>query len=129
MTVDISLDPRFPYLSDLGKEELAVYLSWVSDNGLSDTELSFIQYAVGRAGLADGRHLYKMWEVASAENPPDAKTKLQMLRFFMNPVEDPFARADVAGWFDFLPTIYAMMGQVPVPMITRPSFQKVGFSF
>lgn len=88
-----------------------------------------MQYAVGRAGLADGRHLYKMWEVASAENPPDAKTKLQMLRFFMNPVEDPFARADVAGWFDFLPTVYAMMGQVPVPMITRPSFQKVGFSF
>jgi hypothetical protein len=47
----------------------------------------------------------------------------------MNPVEDPFARADVSGWFDFLPTVYSMMGQVPVPMITRPVFQKVGFSF
>jgi len=71
--MDISNDPRFPYLSDIGKEELAVYLAWVSDNGLSDSELSFIQYAVGRSGLNDGRHLYKMWEFASSENPPDAK--------------------------------------------------------
>jgi hypothetical protein len=128
MTYDITTDPRAPFLSQDGLDELKVYLQWISDNNLTDSELSYVQYAVGRAGLNDGRHLFKVWEAASASESPDAKTKLQIMRFFINPTEENFSRADVAGWFDFLLTVYAMMGQIPVPMVTRPDFKKVGFS-
>ncbi len=127
MTINLTQDPRYSALSsDEGKNELEVYLQWISDNNLADTQKSFVDFSVGRASLDGGRHLFVIWKKIMAPMKVDLKTTLENMRFFLNPNEDSFCIRDAAGWFDFLPQVYEVMSEVPVPVIPRPSFKLIG---
>jgi hypothetical protein len=130
MAVNLIQDPRYAAVStEDGKNELQIYLDWIVENGLDDSEQNYIEFVKGRAGLADGRHLFKVWEKISEELRVEEKARLQIMRFFLNPSAKSFAKPDAAGWFDFLPQVYDLMEQVPPPIISRPEFQKVGFIY
>ena len=82
--IDESLDPRYTYCGEAGKAELSVYLKWIKDAKLADTEYSFIAYVLGRAQIKDPRHLFSIWINQMGGNI-DQQTKSQIRRFFMNP--------------------------------------------
>jgi hypothetical protein len=130
MAVNLIQDPRYLALvTEDGKNELQVYLDWISESGLEDNEQNYVEFVKGRADLVDGRHLFKVWEKISEEANVTGKARLQVMRFFLNPSTKSFARADAAGWFDFLPKVYDLIGQISSPVIARPVFQKVGFIY
>jgi hypothetical protein len=130
MPLDLTEDIRYSSLiSDEGRSELGVYLQWVIESDLVDSEQDYVNFVIARADLEDGRHLFKVWETIYEGMGVDDKTRLQMMRFFINPSTKSFAIPETAGWFDFLPKIYDLMGQVPNPPIDRPIFQKVGFIY
>jgi hypothetical protein len=122
------LDPRSAGVSPAGFEELEIYCKWITDNSLKDSEANFILFTIHRAELECARHLFKVWEVVTEHDnvPPDSK--LQIMRFFLNPSTDNFRRADVAGWFDFIPLAHEMGQKIHAPLISRPEFKKVGFN-
>ena len=125
---DASLDPRFSTCTEAGKAELSVYLQWITDAKLADTEYSFIAYVLGRAQIKDPRHLFSIWAHQMGGNI-DRQTKSQIRRFFMNPSTSvAFNSVQSAGWFDFVPTVYQSVPTVPAPNIQIPTFTKVGFS-
>lgn len=128
MTDSIQTDPRAALLNDEGLAELQIYLDWISEAGLSDSEASFVSFVVGRAGLKDPRHLLAVWEAAYSGQQLSADARLQVMRFFLNPGNSDFRNEEAAGWFDFLPTVYELAPQVPSVTIYKPVFQKVGFS-
>lgn len=127
MAINLKADRRYANVAtDEGKEELEVYLQWISDYGIADTQKSFMDFVIGRAGLQDGRHLFSIWKKQMGSTKVDIKTSLQMMRFFINPNNEPFDTEDVAGWFDFLPQVYDVMEETPAPVINRPSYKMVG---
>lgn len=128
MTNSIQSDPRAVLLNEEGLSELQIYLDWISEAGLSDSEASFVNFAVGRAGLRDPRHLFAVWEAAYSGQQLSSDVRLQVMRFFLNPGSGDFRNEDAAGWFEFLPTVYQLAPEVPNVTIYKPVFQKVGFS-
>ena len=127
MAINLSADPRYASLTtDEGREDLEIYLQWISDNGLADTQRSFVDFAVGRAGLEDGRHLFSIWQKLMENTKVELKTSLQIMQFFIMPNDEPFDLEDVAGWFDFLPQVYQIMNEVPAMTVSRPSYKMVG---
>lgn len=127
MAVNITADPRFNHIAtDEGREELAVYLQWIEDSGLEDTQKSFIDFVIGRAGLEDGRHLFNVWRKSMGSTKVDVKTSLEMMKFFINPNDSAFDMEAAAGWFDFLTQVYELMSETTPQMINRPSYKMVG---
>jgi len=121
-------DARYNSCGPAGQEELCVYLNWIQDVGLADTEYAFVAYALGRSGISDPRHLFMLWEHLSGPTVT-SKLKLMTRRFFLQPSEEmPFTDANYAGWFDFLPSVYQCKSDVPSPDFSPPQFVKVGFS-
>ena len=49
-------DPRYASCSEQGRGELEIYLQWIEDANLEDTEYAYISYLMGRASIADARH-------------------------------------------------------------------------
>ncbi|WP_395770894.1 ribosomal protein L7/L12 [Arenimonas sp.] len=128
MTFNGFLDPRSPSLSPAGFEELQIYCNWITDNSLKDSEANFIHFAIHRAELKCARHLFKVWEAVTEHDYVPLDSKLQIMRFFLNPSTDNFRRADVSGWFDFIPLAHETGQKIIAPLITRPEFKKVGFN-
>ncbi len=125
---DFTTDPRYAVCSEHGRGELEVYLQWIKDASLADTEYAYVSYVLGRARIADARHLFAIWEHQMG-GQIDRSTRSQIRRFFMNPSpEVAFNTAASAGWFDFLPGVYHYMSEVPAPYETAPVFAKVGTS-
>jgi len=124
----VSLDCRYPGCSDQAKGELAVYLDWLGQSKLADSEYSFVLFALGRAGLKDVRHLFLIWS-RQISGGVSREHKSQMRRFFMNPSSDvSFNVASCAGWFNFLPVLYEHAGNLKIPALVPPKYTKVGFS-
>ena len=119
-------DIRFSHLTPQGVEELNVYLNWIDKNELHDTESSFVEFAIGRGSFVDGRHFFEVWEFYNSDNNIDLASRMQVLRFFMNPTDASFAISSVAGWFDFLPLAYDLIKKVPHKIFLQPTFQKKG---
>lgn len=127
MALDITADPRFENIAtDEGREELAVYLQWIDDSGIEDTQKSFIDFVVGRAGLEDGRHLFNIWRKQMGSTKVELKTSLEMMKFFINPNHSAFNIEAAAGWFDFLTQVYELVDETPPQMINRPDYKMVG---
>ena len=120
-------DPRYTNCTSEGKTELSVYVNWIEQNGLPDSEFSFVAYALGRAQLKHPRDIYQLWESIAAETTPQ-NVRVQTRRFLMNPSKSiNFSAAETAGWFNFLPAIYqAARSKAPLDVLP-PSFVKVGF--
>jgi hypothetical protein len=125
---DVLQDPRYPFCTDAAKEELAVYLQWIHDVQLADTEFAFIEYVKGRAGIQDGRHLLAIWEYQMGSQV-DRATRSQMRVFFMNPSgSTAFNNSASAGWFDYIESIYQLKAEIQAPLVRPPVFAKVGVS-
>lgn len=125
---DIQTDARYPFCSDAGKAELEVYLQWIVDASLQDSEYAFIEYVKGRAGIQDGRHLLAIWEY-QMQGQFDKTARSQMRLFFVNPnPEVAFNSSAAAGWFDFIESVYVLRNEVPAPLVRPPVFAKVGSS-
>ena len=119
-------DPRYALCSEQGRGELEVYLQWIKDASLEDTEYAYVSYVLGRARITDARHLFAIWEHQMG-GQIDRSTRSQIRRFFMNPSpEVGFNMATSAGWFDFIPSVYRLLLTVPSPYINAPIFAKVG---
>jgi hypothetical protein len=126
MTTDT--DPRYPHLTESGRSELSVYLDWIQQAKIPDSEASFITYILGRAGISDPRQLLKIWEYQMGAGA-DQALKRQIRRFFLNPSQsESFATASYAGWFEFLESVYALKESVGYTPVIMPRFTKVGFS-
>jgi len=123
---DFLTDPRYPFCSDSGKAELEVYLQWIADASLKDSEYAFIEYVKGRAGIQDGRHLLAIWEY-QMQGQFDKTARSQMRLFFVNPnPETAFDSSGAAGWFDFIESVYVLKSEVAAPLVRPPVFAKVG---
>jgi hypothetical protein len=123
---DFLTDPRYPFCSDSGKAELEVYLQWIADASLKDSEYAFIEYVKGRAGIQDGRHLLAIWEY-QMQGQFDKTARSQMRLFFVNPnPEAAFDSSGAAGWFDFIESVYVLKSEVAAPLVRPPVFAKVG---
>ncbi len=121
-------DARFKCCGPAGQEELGVYLNWIHEVGLSDTEYAFVAYALGRSEISDPRQLFILWEHL-AGTAVTSQLKQMTRRFFLQPSEEmPFTDANYAGWFDFLPSVYQCKSVVSMPDFSPPQFVKVGFS-
>jgi len=118
-------DVRYPGLTKAGASELQIYLDWIQANKLSDSEQSFVNFTIGRGVFADGRHLFRVWEYCTKDMQVDSKTKLLIMRFFINPTQESFAIASVARWFDFLPTAYMSKDKVKVESIKKPEYLEI----
>jgi hypothetical protein len=127
MTISIENDPRYSGLSEFASAELGVYLQWLKDANLEDTEYSFIAYLLGRCGILDFRHLYKIWESQIGDNA-DISTKRMIRRFFANPSPAvSFKQPSVSGWFEFISTVHNLKDQISSAPLNQPVFTKVGF--
>jgi hypothetical protein len=123
---EFASDPRYALCSEQGRTELEVYLQWIKDASLDDTEYAYVSYVLGRARIADARHLFAIWEHQMG-GQMDRSTRSQIRRFFMNPSPQvAFNAPSSAGWFDFLPSVYQLMSSVTAPYVTAPVFAKVG---
>lgn len=121
-------DPRYPHLTESGKSELSVYLGWIQQANIPDSEASFITYVLGRAGISDPRQLLKIWEFQIGVEA-NKQLKRQMRRFFLNPSQsESFAAVPYAGWFEFLESVYTLKDAVSYQPLSVPIFTKVGFS-
>jgi hypothetical protein len=128
LSVEITKDLRYNGMTEFGRSELAVYLQWIKDASLADTEYSFIAYVMGRAGIRDARHLYQIWE-QKAGGSADQQLRRQIRRFFLNPSQTvSFEQPGSAGWFDFIASVYEVKDKLPPIAVTVPSFTKVGFN-
>jgi hypothetical protein len=128
MILAIESDPRYPGMTEAGRAELAVYLQWIQDVKLPDTEYSFVAYAIGRASLLDPRHLLKIWD-SRVGKQASTDVKRQIRRFFMNPSQTvSFCQPGSAGWFDFMQSVYLLKDQVMFIPLSYPQFIKVGFA-
>jgi len=127
--IEFKTDPRYDLCTIEGRLELEVYLQWIKDTSLDDTEYAFVNYVMGRAQIKDARHLFAIWE-HQIWAEIDKSMRSQVRRFFMNPsVELSFKMASYAGWFDFIPSVYQLQKTVPLPPpIYGPTFVKVGGS-
>lgn len=126
MNIDVTQDVRYPGVSETGRDELRIYLEWISQHHLSDSEISFIHFAIGRAGLASDRHLFAVWQKICEDMEVDTLTTLHTMRFFLNPTEASFALESTAGWFDFLQQVYELVQSVNAPAaLSVPVFTKV----
>jgi len=123
----VESDPRYPRCTNEGKAELSVYVDWIKQNSLPDSEFSFVAYALGRAQLKHPRDLFHIWESIAGEKSPQ-NVRLQTRRFLMNPSKSiNFSAEETAGWFNFLPAIYqSARSRAPIEFAS-PSFVKVGF--
>jgi len=127
MSVDVNQDVRYSVLSEAGKEELKVYLDWLNEHQLADSEYSFVYFAIGRAGLQDGRHLFAVWQKVCEGMTVDISTRQHTMRFFLNPTQASFTFESAAGWFDFLPQVYELSAAVaPADAPSPPPFIKMG---
>jgi len=125
---NFATDPRYALCSEEGRGELEIYLQWIKDASLEDTEYAFVSYVLGRASIADARHLFAIWE-HQMSGQIDRSTRSQIRRFFMNPSPQvAFNAASSAGWFDFVPGVYQLMSSVQAPYVMAPVFAKVGSS-
>jgi hypothetical protein len=125
---DFQNDPRYPFCSDFGKSELEVYLQWIKDVSLDDCEYAFIEYVKGRSGISDARHLLAIWE-HQMRGQFDKTVRGQMRLFFLNPSpNNAFNVSSVAGWFDYIESVYILKNEVAAPLIRPPVFAKVGSS-
>lgn len=119
-------DCRFEICSELGKEELTVYLQWIKDNDLLDSEFSFVTFVMGRSEIIDPRQIFAIWEYLN-QDKVNTGLSLQVRRLFMNPSNDiSFKDANLAGWFDFIPRVYMFKKDVPCPKVLVPVFEKIG---
>lgn len=126
--LNIENDLRYPHMSDFARSELSVYLKWLTDAQIEDTEYAFVAYILGRCSLIDSRHLFKVWEQQVGDSA-DKATIRQMKRFFMNPSPAVnFNQPSVAGWFDFIDSVQAIKSQIKYNQIFPPTFSKVGFT-
>lgn len=125
---DIENDSRYPHMSDFARSELSVYLKWLTDARIEDTEYAFVAYVLGRCSLIDARHLFKIWEYQAGDNTEKATRRL-MKRFFLNPSPAVnFNQPSVAGWFDFIGLVHEIKNQIKYNQIIPPSYSKVGFN-
>jgi hypothetical protein len=129
MNKTLSYDVRYPHLTLEGKEELKVYLIWLEQSKLEDTEKSFIEFAIGRGRFTNGRHLFQIWEYIKANEIIGVSNKMQMLRFFTNPSDTPFDLPELSGWFDFLLVAYGLSKTVKPVVYDFPTFLQQGISF
>jgi hypothetical protein len=121
-------DPRYPHLTESGKSELSVYLGWIQQANIPDSEASFVTYVLGRAGISDPRQLLKIWEYQMGSSADNALRR-QIRRFFLNPSQsESFATPSYAGWFEFLESVYTVKDIVGFTPIIMPRYTKVGFS-
>ena len=128
MSIEITKDLRYTGMTESGQSELSVYLQWIKDASLSDTEYSFIAYVMGRAEIRDPRHLYQIWN-QKVGSSADKLLRRQIRRFFLNPSQTvSFEQAASAGWFDFIASVYEAKDNIPPIAIVAPSFTKVGFN-
>ena len=120
-------DPRYALCSEQGRDELGVYLQWIKDASLGDTEYAYVHYVLGRASITDSRHLFAIWEHLMGKQI-ERSTRSQVRHFFMNPSSEiSFELASSYGWFDFIPSVYQLVKAVPTPRVNVPIFVKVGF--
>lgn len=121
-------DSRYQDCSEHARAELAVYLDWLEQTKIKDSEYSFVAFALGRAGLKDVRHLFLIWDRQMAA-AADKKTRSLIRRFFFNPSADiAFDVPAMAGWFNFLEILYSQARSMKFPALVPPTFVKVGFS-
>ena len=126
--VDAASDTRYKDCTAHGRSELQVYLDWLEQTKIKDSEYSFVAFALGRAGLKDVRHLFLIWSLHMA-GAADRKMRSQIRRFFFNPsAEISFQVASMAGWFNFLEELYKQARSGSMPPLQPPTFVKVGFS-
>ncbi len=126
--VNTALDSRYKDCTESARAELDVYLGWLDQNKLRDSEYSFVAFALGRSGLTDVRHLFLIWDRQMIELA-DKKTRSQIRRFFFNPSADvAFNVPLMAGWFNFLETFYTQARSMKFPPLMPPTLVKVGFS-
>jgi hypothetical protein len=119
-------DPRYASCSKQGRDELEIYLQWIDDVGIEDTEYAYVSYLLGRASIRDARHLLAIWEHHMGGSA-DHTTRSQVRRFFMNPSSEEFFNfSDYAGWFEFIPIVYKLSQAVAAPFVNAPLFAKVG---
>lgn len=127
-TGSATLDSRFSDCSEQARGELEVYLEWLDQNKISDSEYSFVMFALGRSGLKEVRHILLIW-LRQLPNGLDREKKSQVRRFFMNPSADvSFNLPSSAEWFNFLPILYQQTSTMKLPTLVTPKFTKVGFS-
>ncbi len=125
---DVAADCRYQQCSAHGRSELEVYLGWLDQAKIKDSEYAFVAFALGRSGLKDVRHLFLLWNRHMAGNA-DRKVRSQIRRFFFNPsVEISFQVPAMAGWFNFLDELYKRARASSLPALQVPAFVKVGFS-
>jgi len=121
-------DAKFSRCTAEGQEELRVYLEWIHQNGLPDTEFSFVAFALGRAQIQHPRDLFEIWEELVGQTV-EANIRLQTRRFLMNPSREiDFSSLETAGWFNFLPAVYQAARTKTFSDLTPPDYRKVGFA-
>jgi len=116
-------DSRYDLLDTKeSREELEVYLNWIDQNKLPDSELSFINFVIGRGGFQDGRHLFQVWNKVNERLKISANERLTYMRFFMNPLQVDFSNEENAGWFNMLPVLYDALNKVKYKELSAPVF-------
>jgi len=121
-------DARFRNLVDPAREELSLYLSWIAENELPDTEQMFVDFVIGRIGAVDGRHVFTAWcKMHVSENISELET-LEVMRFFTNPSDADFTHSETSGWFELISPLYSIIDEVEPKAVAIPRFEKIATS-
>jgi hypothetical protein len=121
-------DARFRNLVDPAREELSMYLSWIAENELPDTEQMFVDFVIGRIGAVDGRHVFTAWcKMYESDNISELET-LEVMRFFTNPSDADFTHSETSGWFELISPLYSIIDEVESKASAIPRFEKIGTS-
>lgn len=113
-----------------GLEELDLYLNWLRDNRLADSESSFVDYAVLRGDFASPYHLYvaiRFLITGSKTPPPTSRSDLYQYRmFWVAPDKKRPISKHNANWFDWLQPAYKIADQVSASDYTyMPGFRNL----
>lgn len=118
-------DARFRNLVGSGREELSLYLSWITENQLPDTEQIFVDFVIGRIGAADGRHVFSAWRKLHEPDNISELEALEVMRFFANPSDADFSHLETSGWFDLISPLHSIIEEVEPKAIASPRFEKI----
>ena len=121
-------DVRFRNLVDPAREELSLYLSWIAENELPDTEQMFVDFVIGRIGAVNGRHVFTAWcKMHESDNISELET-LEVMRFFLNPSDADFTYSEASGWFELISPLYSIIDEVVPKAVVIPRFEKIATS-
>ncbi len=118
-------DARFRNLIEPAREELSLYLSWITENQLPDTEQTFVEFVIGRIGAVNGRHVFAAWrKLHEPENISELEI-LEVMRFFTNPSDADFSHSETSGWFELISPLHGIIEEVESKAIVSPRFEKI----